>query len=395
MPLARMLLINVGHGVDHLVMMLFPVVAALAAASFGESYGTLIALTTGSWVAFGAGAMPAGWIADRWSRRGMMAVFFLGTGGACLLTALAQNYSQIAAALVVLGAFASISHPVGISMLAGGNAATLGKRLAINGVWGNIGVAVSTLAAAALADAFGWRAAFIVPGIACIGLGITWLALVPASADAEAAAASARAGGEAAAPFDWKRTIALLAVITLFTGFVFNASIVSLPKLFDERLGALGGSALRVGFFAFGVYIVAGLAQLTVGALIDRFPPKPIFLAVAAALTGSLLLMGQAEGWALLAISVVTLLLVYAELPIGDALVARNAPPHLRSRIFGFIYVLSFTAATGAIPAIAGLHGHGGFTALFVVMAAAAAAGVACILLLPGRRAEPAPAAAE
>ncbi len=196
MPLARMLTINLGHGLDHLLMLLFPVVAALAASSFDEDYGTLLALATGSWLAFGLGALPAGWLADRWSRRGMMAVFFFGSGLACFLTAAAQSYWQIAGALVVLGLFASIYHPVGVSILVGGTPERLGRRLAINGVWGNIGVAVSAVTAAGLADLFGWRAAFLVPGAVSIALGAAWLAVAPAGSVESAG----RTAGRAARP---------------------------------------------------------------------------------------------------------------------------------------------------------------------------------------------------
>ena len=75
MPLIQIILINIGHALVHLLMLLFPVVAALAATSFEENYGTLIMLTTGSWVAFGLGSLPAGWLADRWGRNLLMSVF--------------------------------------------------------------------------------------------------------------------------------------------------------------------------------------------------------------------------------------------------------------------------------------------------------------------------------
>ena len=272
MPLTRMLIINLGHGLDHLLMLLFPVVAALAASAFDEDYGTLLALSTGSWIAFGLGALPAGWLADRWSRHGMIAVFFLGAGAASLMTACAQNYWQIAGGLVVLGIFASIYHPVGVSILAGGAAETLGKRLALNGGWGNIGVAFSAVVAGALADHFGWRAAFIIPGIVTIAIGIVWIVLVPRSVVDEA-----RGHGKhttSPPPINWKRVVIIISALTILTGFAFQASIVSLPKLFDERLGAVAGSATVVGFLAFGVYLVAGVAQLVVGGLIDILNKK-------------------------------------------------------------------------------------------------------------------------
>ena len=384
MPIARMLMINIGHGLDHLLMLLFPVVAALAASAFDEDYSVLLALSTGSWLAFGLGSMPAGWLADRWSRRGMLAVFFIGSGAACLLTAAAQNYWQIAGALALLGVFASIYHPVGVAILAGGAAETLGKRLAINGVWGNVGVAFSAVVAGALADRLGWQSAFIVPGVVSIGLGVLWLILVPAGTVEDGAGGPAKPAIEP--PVDWKRVIIIIACLTVLTGFAFNAAIVSVPKLLDERLGEFAGSATAVGFLAFGVYIVAGFAQLLVGGLIDRFPVKPIFLAIAAAEAVAMFLVINAEGMALMIASAGMMALVYAGLPIADTLIGRNAPAHLRSRIYAFTYLISFGASTAAIPAIAYLHGNGGFAMLFAILAWMGVIVFVGVSLLPGHR---------
>jgi MFS family permease len=409
MPLARMLMINFGHGLVHLLMLLFPAVAALAGSGFAEkfgqvpaifglptselaaNYGPLLILTTGSWLAFGLGSMPAGWLADRWSRRGMLAVYFIGSGVACLLTAVAQSYWQIAGALMALGVFASIYHPVGVAILAGGAPESLGKRLAVNGVWGNIGVAFSAVVAGYLANQFGWQAAFHVPGALCIGFGLLWLKVTrPEEIDVTDVDPSKPT---TAAPVNWKRVIVIISAMTVLTGFVFNAAIVSLPKLFDERLGDLANSAAMVGFLAFGVYIIAGIGQLVVGGLIDRFSIKTVFALVAAAETAAMFWVVSAEGVAVMFAGGTMMLLVYASLPIADTIVGRNAPAHLRSRIYAFIYLITFGASTAAIPAIAYIHGAGGFSQLFLIMTVMGAIVLAAIGLLPAqRRVQPHPA---
>lgn len=402
MPLARMLMINLGHGLDHLLMLLFPAVAALAGSGFSEKfgeipafaglptnelaadYGPLLILTTGSWLAFGLGSMPAGWLGDRWSRRGMMAIFFIGSGAACLVTAAAQSYWQIAGALMALGVFASIYHPVGVAILAGGAPESLGKRLALNGVWGNIGVAFSAVVAGVLADRFGWQAAFIVPGVLCIGFGLLWLKITtPGDIDVvDGQSATAMA----VPPVDWKQVIVIIAFLTVLTGFIFNAAIVSLPKLFDERLGGLAGSTAVVGFMAFGVYIVAGVGQLVVGGLIDRFQIKTVFLAVVAAEAAAMFWVINAEGITVLFAGAAMMLLVYASLPIADTMIGRNAPAHLRSRIYALTYLISFGASTAAIPAIAYIHGGGGFSQLFTILAVMGIIVLAGVGLLPAQR---------
>ena len=75
------LLLNIGHFLDHLFTLIFATVAALALSrEWGLSYGDLLKYATPGFFAFGVFAYPAGWLADKWSREGMMVVFFVGIG---------------------------------------------------------------------------------------------------------------------------------------------------------------------------------------------------------------------------------------------------------------------------------------------------------------------------
>src|SRR3546814_11785350 len=81
---------------------------------------------------------------------------------------------QIAAGLLAIGMFAAIYHPVGIAMVSQGGGA-VGKRLRINGVWGNMRVAAGPLLTAFLCQGFGWRTAFLVPGLLSMAVGVLWI----------------------------------------------------------------------------------------------------------------------------------------------------------------------------------------------------------------------------
>src|ERR1700675_2496716 len=72
--------LNWAHAIDHFVMLIYPTVVISLQVTFGRSYAELIALGTASFVAFGLFSLPAGWLADRWSRRNMMGGFFVGCG---------------------------------------------------------------------------------------------------------------------------------------------------------------------------------------------------------------------------------------------------------------------------------------------------------------------------
>ena len=142
------LLLNIGHFLDHMFTLIFATIAALALVrEWGMSYADLLKYATPGFFAFGLFAYPAGWIADKWSREGMMVVFFVGIGLASVATGLAQTPLQVGIGLFVIGMFAAIYHPVGLAMVTAKWKNT-GMRLAVNGVWGNLGVASAALSPA-------------------------------------------------------------------------------------------------------------------------------------------------------------------------------------------------------------------------------------------------------
>ena len=102
------------------------------------TYAELIPYATPAFVAFGVCAILSGWLADKWSREGMMVVFFIGIGACAILSGFANTPIQMAICLTLVGVFASIYHPVGLAMVVQGLEKT-GIPLAINGIWGNMG----------------------------------------------------------------------------------------------------------------------------------------------------------------------------------------------------------------------------------------------------------------
>jgi len=114
----RFLFLNIGHFVDHFLVLIFASAAALRLTTeWTMSYAELIPYATPGLVAFGLFAIPAGWLADKWSREGMMVVFFLGIGASSAFCSLADSPFEIGLGLTLLGSFAAIYHPVGLSMI--------------------------------------------------------------------------------------------------------------------------------------------------------------------------------------------------------------------------------------------------------------------------------------
>lgn len=381
------LFLNVGHLYDHLFMLLYPTIVLTLEKDpiFAGSYGGLITLSVYGFIAFGAGALPAGWLGDRWSRRGMMIVFFVGIGAASIFTGMAETPLALGFGLTSIGLFAAIYHPVGIAMVAS-NARYLGKELGINGVFGNLGVASAALTAGFMADVYGWRVAFIAPGVVSIVTGVAY-AFYVRGMDLEPAKSKGSAKPEHIGKSEVIRVFGVILGATAFGTMIFNGATIGLPKIFDQRLGELAATATDVGMWAFGVFAAAAVAQVIIGHLLDRYPLKPIFITVALLQVPVLLFAATAVGLPMLATALAMMLLVFSAIPINDTLVARYTTDAWRARVYAAKYVVGLGIASATVPMLGMIHdATGDFYWMFVILAGCAAMVVVCSLILPGRR---------
>jgi MFS family permease len=375
--------INLGHFLDHLVMLVFPTVVVALGRDWGRPYSELLPLALGGFIAFGAFALPAGWLADHWSRYRMMVVFFFGIGAAMLLTGFAQTPWQIGTGLTLIGVFAAIYHPVGIAMLVAAPE-KMGRALGWNGLWGNLGLAAAALVAGALMDLWGWRAAFFVPGIFCVLTGIAFLRLVP---DPGPVQKKSKTIGLHLDPGTMARIFAILLIATAFGGVIFNSTTVAMPKVFDERLASLTQSSFGIGALVAFVYSLAALAQLAMGSLIDRFELRRLMIGIALVQIPLLALAANLEGWAMLAAALAMMLAVFGQIPLNDVIVGKYVADEYRARALSVRYVVSLGVAAVAVPLIALLHRtEGGFRNVFLVLAALAAGMLLASLFFPSRR---------
>jgi hypothetical protein len=64
-------MLNLAHLLDHFFLLIFPTAVLAISQEWQLSFSQLLPLTLPAMAIFGLGALPAGWLADRWSRRGM------------------------------------------------------------------------------------------------------------------------------------------------------------------------------------------------------------------------------------------------------------------------------------------------------------------------------------
>ena len=372
---------NFAHAVDHYVMLIFPTVVIGLMAVYERTYAELIALSTASFFAFGLFSLPAGWLADRWSRRNMMAVFYIGCGLSLIGAALAPNLVVLAVVLFALGMFAAIYHPVGTAIVVS-EATNRGRTLAFNGVCGNLGVALAAGITAILTAWIGWRGAFLIPSAVCIATGIAYLLLIPG--DRHQSAGRSTAPEVRLAVWIMASVFGMFVLVGVTAGLVFNTITIALPKVIDERIGS-GISLVAVGGMATAVFLTGAVAQFTVGRILEKYPPHLIFAVVAFLQFVGVVWVFHASGYMLLLALAFAMAFVYAQVTVNDFVIARYTADAWRARIYAVRYFITYLISGAAVSMIALLHGRGGFDLVLGVTAVIALGfviGTAMIALL-------------
>jgi MFS family permease len=346
-------------------MLIFPTVVIGLMVVYERTYAELIALSTASFFAFGLFSLPAGWLADRWSRRNMMAVFFIGCGISLAAAALAPNLIALAIALFALGIFAAIYHPVGTAIVVS-EAVNRGRTLAFNGVCGNLGVALAAGITAMLTAWVGWRGAFLLPAAICIATGIAYVMLVPG--DRQHASDRSSAPDVRLAVWLMASVFGLFILIGVTAGLVFNTVTIALPKVIDERIGS-GISLVAVGGMATAVFLTGAVAQFTVGRVLEKYPPHLIFAVVALLQFVGVVWVAYATGYMLLLALAFAMAFIYAQVTVNDFVIARYTADKWRARVYAVRYFITYLISGAAVSMIAFLHSRGGFDLVLGVIA--------------------------
>jgi len=388
------LLLNVAHALDHMFLLVFATAIGTIAADFGIArWEDLMPYGVGAFALFGLGSLPAGRLGDHWGRRRMMLVFFFGMGASMLLIALTQGPWQLAAAMTLMGAFSSIYHPVGIPMLVRG-AKRPGFTIGVNGLAGNLGVALAAITTGFLVKYAGWRAAFAMPALVAFACGIAFARVAPDESTPPARRALTQEALPAAL---FAQIFAVVTVSSITSGLLFNFTTNGNGELLRERFVGITTDPAVLGVLLALVYVGGAFAQVIVGSLIDRVPLKTLYLAIVACQVPLFALAANADGWALYALMMAFMIVVFGAIPFTDAMIVRYVDDRHRSRVSGMRLAVAFGVSSLAVWALGPVVKASGFRTLLLVMAAIATATAIAVALLPRttRRNDPAATAAE
>jgi MFS family permease len=382
------LLLNAGHALDHLFLLIFATAVSAIAAEWGMVWQDLMPYTVGAFVMFGLGSLPAGRLGDLWGRRAMIIVFFFGLGACGLLVAFSSGVWMLAAALTLMGVFCSIYHPVGIPMLVQ-HAKNPGFTIGLNGLFGNLGIAIAAVLTGFLVKHAGWRAAFIVPAGIAMLCGVLFLWLAPRE---DMAPAKRPRKSVALPPALMARVLLVMTLAAISSSLIFNFTTNGNGQLLTERFRGVIDDPATLGMLLAAVYTIASFAQLVVGKLIDRYPLKWVYLPIVAAQVPLFLLASPASGWALYATVLGSMIFVFGAIPFVDAMIVQYVDDRMRSRVAGIRLAVSFGVSSLAVYLLGPTVKAAGFSTLLVVMAGISSFTTLFVALLPGRVPAAAPA---
>ncbi len=382
------------HFLCHFFILVFPAAAMPMVITFGMPIEDVVKISFVMYLAFGLGALPAGYLADRWQARGMLVIglFLMGTG--LLLAGLFPDPTRMVVFLGIVGIGASIYHPAGLALVSR-TIRQRGYALGINGVWGNLGIASAPLLTGILTWLFTWQTAFIILGATGILTGFL-IALIPVNETITRQQDKVDAGS-----MEMMRYFLIICAALVFAGIAYRGNMLLLPaylelntSFFHDLIGSLSfiklqGTATLAATVLASLVLLAGMAgQMMGGKLADRMDLRLAYLLIHGASLPFIFLMAFTNNYLLAICAAGYVFFSLGMQPIENSLIAALTPPKWRSTSYAIKFILNFGIGSSVVYVIGAVKSAysletvyvflSGFTFLLVVSAG--------ILLVASRR---------
>ena len=355
---------SIGHALMHMFAAFYFVIVLAIEDEWKVSYDELIRLWTLGALLVGLGAIPAGWLSDKWSRAGMMNIMFFGLGFSSIFCGLSKDKTILFVGLTFLGLFCSIYHPVAVSWIVNLSKKT-GRALGVNGIFGGFGIGFGALFAGFLIDKFNWQTAFIVPGILSIIVGFVLLIMILMKY-ISIKNISIKKTDESYS----KQSILLIAFIMLFAmfalGLTFQILQTSAPKVIDLRLkDEFNISKMGVGLSVAFIYGFTGLTTLLGGIMADYYPLKRIYVLGIIAQAPCFYFIASYTGIPLILVCFLAVMFNSGILSAENMLLAKFTPQKHHGLIYGLKFIIVFGAGPIAVYSVAKVYE---FTQEFIIL---------------------------
>jgi len=337
-------LMGSSHTMVHFYEQIFPALLLTMVAYFHIELATAGWMQTLLALAFGWGALPAGYIADRIGTKRIVMVYLIGAALSCIYISTARSAAALAVGLATMGAFISLYHPSGTTLVTT-QVKAVGKALGYHGIGGGLGVAVAPLLAtllAALFPKYGWRLSFFAFGV--LGLLVASGVATLKVSEVRLENSRKRFWPEHLAKGSLKPLIMFFAVAVM-VGFCYRGVMTYLPTYFSQRLngGVFSGyEVLKGGTFATMTLLVGVVGQFVGGHLTSRYNLEKLFAVLMIVTVPLLVLMSFSSNFGLLFITMAFAFFHFSAQPVGNTLIAEYTDPRGRGLGYGLYFSISF-----------------------------------------------------
>ena len=295
---------------------------------------------------FGLLAMVAGWMADRYGSRRLLSVYLCG----CIITAIAAANSHsmppLFISMLVMGCFASIYHPAGLSLISRVTTPeTRGRALGWHGIFGSIGITAAPMGAAVLFGTgwLGWRGYYMALCVPAVVIALLVLVSIRRVSSTREPDSQVGPVSEENGPFQ-RGPYMLLVASGALSGFVYGAFLHFLQRYLDGagiRPESVSAESFR-NLLAAVTLSFAGGGQWLAGRLARPGRLEWLQVAILAASAPCLVLMGLATGWFCLVSACSFAFIHFMTQPVYNSLIAQLVPSRRRSTGYGFSNMICF-----------------------------------------------------
>jgi MFS family permease len=376
------------HALTHYTELAYPTLAVVYAVEVGLPLEEVLGWSLLGYMLLGFGALPAGYLADHFGCRRLVSGGLLLSGLAFILAGWAAPGWPIVACLALAGLGASTYHPAGMSLISRAVRAR-GTALGINGIYGNVGIALGPMVTGLLATQLGSRATFIITGAAILAVALATGLL---NFDEPVRSEETQLAHDAHRSPRWRfACFALLCAAALFGGFNYRANSVVQPGLFAERIDFLHYGLATSFAISFGI-----VGQYIGGRLADRFPLAPAYFLFHLGSLPAVLLIPIAFDTPLLVAAAFFAFFSLGMQPLENSLYAQLTPERWRATAYGLKFTMTFGVGASAVAMVEWVKPGGGFVGVYHVVAFVVggilAATLGLAILLRGRMSTPLPA---
>ena len=359
-------LLNLGHILNHYLVLIFPTAALFLTKPWNISYPELLKLGSFGALAYGVSVIPAGWLADKIGRKQMLVTFFIGIGLSTIAAGFTQSPTQLSIALIAIGLFGAIYHPVGIAMVYELSNKP-GRLLALHGIFGNLGLSLAAICTAGLAHYFSWRVAFMLPGSVALISGVAFFYLSKDNKPKDSALNNQESSNAVS-----KTLIGILlciVVVSICGGLISNAFITGLPKILIHFEQFQAYSLTKIGSLVTGLLLFSSVSQVIIGEFLVRVRPEKLLIS-SVIMQGVVMVAMNIWPQSLTLIASI-LFLTFAQITINDVIIGHRSHDRWRSTIYALKYTVFLGVAAAAYWLVAlSLQHSGDFGLMYQILVA-------------------------